>query len=359
MKVRKLAVALALAGGLGSGVAQALGLGEIELQSYLNEPLDAEIALPDSRGVNPADVFVNVAPEQAYERVGLDRNQFLSKLRFQVVTRNDGSLAVNVSSREPLREPYLNFLLEMTWPNGRLMREYAVLVDPPVYAEESGVQEQINVPAAASSETTRQPATARSQESLRRQARAERSLGSGYQADTFGPTGPSDTLWTIASRVRPNDNVSMQQVMLAIQDLNPDAFMGNNINRLKRGEVLRIPSIDQIQSAPVLRRPALSVSRIRNSSLPSVQWTQRLASGSNLRLRKRPLVVMSSNWSSPRSLAAIRPRAVPRVVTVSFRGVLTPAPQLQWKSWKVPGAKTPSSTAGLKTCSLRSRPFSV
>lgn len=271
MKVRKLAVALALAGGLGSGVAQALGLGEIELQSYLNEPLDAEIALPDSRGVNPADVFVNVAPEQAYERVGLDRNQFLSKLRFQVVTRNDGSLAVNVSSREPLREPYLNFLLEMTWPNGRLMREYAVLVDPPVYAEESGVQEQINVPAAASSETTRQKATARSQESLRRQARAERSLGSGYQADTFGPTGPSDTLWTIASRVRPNDSVSTQQVMLAIQDLNPDAFMGNNINRLKRGEVLRVPSIDQIQSRT--RAQATRIVSQQNQEFQSPQRT--------------------------------------------------------------------------------------
>ena len=247
MKVRKLAVALALAGGLGSGVAQALGLGEIELQSYLNEPLDAEIVLPQSRGVNPADVFVNIASEQAYERVGLDRNQFLSKLRFQVVTGNDGSLIVNVSSREPLREPYLNFLLELTWPSGRLMREYAVLVDPPVYAEESGVQEQVSTPTVSTTQTTSQPATTRSAESVRRQAQAERSLSTGYQADTFGPTGASDTLWTIASRVRPDNSVSMQQVMLAIQDLNPDAFIGNNINRLKRGEVLRVPSLDQIQ----------------------------------------------------------------------------------------------------------------
>ncbi|MEP5174609.1 type IV pilus assembly protein FimV, partial [Marinobacter alexandrii] len=171
MKVRKLAVALALAGGLGSSVAQALGLGEIELQSYLNEPLDAEINLPQSRGVDPGDVFVNVAPESAYERVGLSRNQFLSKLRFQVVTQNDGSLAVNVSSREPLREPYLNFLLEMTWPSGRLMREYAVLVDPPVYAEESGVQEQVRVPAVTSVQS--QPSVERSSESIRRQTQAQ------------------------------------------------------------------------------------------------------------------------------------------------------------------------------------------
>ena len=244
MKVRKLAVALALAGGLGSGMAQALGLGEIELQSWLNEPLDAEISLNQSRGVDPGEVFVNVAPEAAYERVGLDRHQFLSQLRFEVVTGTDGNLAINVSSRAPVREPYLNFLLELTWPNGRLMREYAVLVDPPVYAEESGIEEQVSAPATT---TTRQQ-PARSQESVRRQAAAEGSLSRGYQADTFGPTGPSDTLWTIAQQLRPDGSVSMQQVMLAIQDQNPNAFIGGNINRLKRGEVLRIPSLDQIQS---------------------------------------------------------------------------------------------------------------
>jgi pilus assembly protein FimV len=237
---------MALAGGLGSGVAQALGLGEIELQSWLNEPLDAEISLRESRGVDPGDVFVNVAPEAAYQRIGIDRHQFLSRLRFEVVTASDGSLVVNVSSREPLREPYLNFLLELTWPNGRLMREYSVLVDPPVYAEDSGVQEQVSAPSAAPA-SPRQAAP-RSQESVRRQAQAESSLARGYQADTFGPTGPSDTLWTIAQRVRPDNSVSMQQVMLALQDQNPNAFMGGNINRLKRGEVLRVPTMEQIRS---------------------------------------------------------------------------------------------------------------
>ena len=242
MKVRKLAVALALAGGLGSGVAQALGLGEIELQSYLNEPLDAKIVLSQSRGVDPGDVFVNIAPESAYERVGLSRNQFLSKLRFKVITAPDGRLAVDVSSREPLREPYLNFLLELTWPSGRLMREYAVLVDPPVYAEGSGIQESVAAPS-----VTTGPAS--STESVRR-AQPSRSAGAagGYQGNTFGPTGASDNLWSIASRIRPNNSVSMQQVMLAVQDLNPDAFIDGNINRLKRGQVLRVPSLDQIQS---------------------------------------------------------------------------------------------------------------
>lgn len=248
MKVRKLAIALALAGGLGSSVAQALGLGEIELQSYLNEPMDAEIVLPQSRGIDPGDVFVNIASETAYQRLGLQRNLFLGKLRFDVATRPDGSLVVNVSSREPLREPYLNFLLELTWPNGRLMREYAVLVDPPVYAEESGVAEQVRAPSSAAADQSRSATSARSAESARRQARVEQSRGAGYRGDTFGPTGSSDTLWTIAATVRPDNSLSMQQVMLALQDLNPDAFIGNNINRLKRGEVLRVPSADQIRS---------------------------------------------------------------------------------------------------------------
>ena len=248
MKVRKLAVALALAGGLGSGMAQALGLGEIELQSWLNEPLDAEISLRQSAGVDPGDVFVNVAPEAAYQRVGLERNQFLSKLKFEVVTGSDGNLAINVSSREPVREPYLNFLLELTWPNGRLMREYAVLVDPPVYAEESGVQEQVSAPVSSAASAPARQSTTRSPESVRREAAVQRAPARGYQPDSFGPTGPSDTLWSIAQRMRPDSSVSMQQMMLAIQDLNPDAFIDGNINKLKRGQVLRAPTLDQIQS---------------------------------------------------------------------------------------------------------------
>ncbi|HEA52609.1 FimV/HubP family polar landmark protein [Marinobacter antarcticus] len=252
MKVRKLAVALALAGGLGSGVAHSLGLGEIELQSYLNEPIDADIVLPQSQGIDPGDVFVNIAPERAYQRLGLQRNPFLGKLRFDVVTRPDGSLMVNVSSKEALKEPYLNFLLELTWPNGRLMREYAVLVDPPVYAEESGVASQVRAPSSAPSARSQPATSARSAESARRQSRvqssrAQSSRNAGYGADTFGPTGSSDTLWTIAATVRPDSDLTTQQVMLALQDLNPDAFIGNNINRLKRGEVLRVPSADQVR----------------------------------------------------------------------------------------------------------------
>lgn len=244
MKVRKLAVALALAGGLGSGVAQALGLGEIELQSFLNEPLEADISLSSSAGISSSEVFVNLAPAEAYRQVGIDRSYFLTKLQFNVSTAPNGSLVVNVSSVEPVKEPYLNFLLEVTWPNGRLMREYAVLVDPPVYAEESGLAEQVQVPQApAPSRPAPKPAVSPSQA-----APAPASVVTRPTVDTYGPTGASDTLWGIALAVRPDASVSPQQVMLSIQDLNPDAFINGNINRMKRGQVLRVPSLEQIQS---------------------------------------------------------------------------------------------------------------
>src|SRR5690554_163707 len=247
MKVRKLAVALALAGGLGSGVAQALGLGEIELQSYLNQPLNAEIDVNRAGGVSPDDIIVNLASQRDYERVGLRRDFFLTQLDFNVTTAPDGQLVISVTSREPVREPYLNFLVEVTWPSGRVMREYAVLVDPPVYAEESGVSQPVQQTRTTSTTGTTQTASqprAQTTQSTSRQGTSATSSG----PRTLGPVQASDTLWEIAQSVRPDNSVSVQQVMLAIQDLNPDAFIGGNINRLKRGAVLRVPDINDIQA---------------------------------------------------------------------------------------------------------------
>lgn len=243
MKVRKLAVALALAGGLGSGVAQALGLGEIELQSYLNQPMNAEIDVNRLDGVSPDDIIVNLASEQDFERVGLRRDFFLTRLNFEVTTAPNGELVISVTSSEPVREPYLNFLVEVTWPSGRVMREYSVLVDPPVYAEDSGVSEPVQTTQTRQTQTTSQPRGTAGQDvrPASDDTTTTRSAVSGSLE-----VQASDTLWEIAERVRPDTSVSMEQVMLAIQDLNPDAFIDGNINRIKRGEILRIPELDDM-----------------------------------------------------------------------------------------------------------------
>jgi pilus assembly protein FimV len=243
MKVRKLAVALALAGGLGSGVAQALGLGEIELQSYLNQPLNAAIDVNRVDGVSPDEIIVNLASEQAYERVGLRRDYFLTRLDFEVTTAPNGELVISVTSSEPVREPYLNFLVEVSWPSGRVLREYSVLVDPPVYAEDSGDAEPVQ--RAQSGQASSQPQTA-SQQGSQAASPTATTARSGVGGNVT--VQASDTLWGIAQRVRPDSSVSMQQVMLAIQDLNPDAFINGNINRIKRGEVLRVPDMDDIRA---------------------------------------------------------------------------------------------------------------
>ncbi|MBS3803350.1 MAG: hypothetical protein KGY54_02305 [Oleiphilaceae bacterium] len=247
MKVRKLAVALALAGGLGSGVVQALGLGEVELQSFLNETLNAEISLSRTDGVDPQNITAEIASPEAFERLGLSRNFFLNKLEFNVETKPGGNMVVNVTSSEPVREPFLNFLIEVSWPSGRLLREYSVLVDPPVYAEQSGLRDQVEAPQQTRSREPEPEAAEQSQSVQRSQRQSVRQSSDNVQQRTLAPTNASDTLWGIASKARPSDAVTMQQTMLALQDLNPDAFMNGNINRLKRGQVLRVPTLAQIR----------------------------------------------------------------------------------------------------------------
>lgn len=261
MKVRKLAVALALVGGLGSNMANALGLGDAELQSYLNERLDARIALREANDVSPDEVLVDLAPSAAFQRVGIERSFFLNNLQFSVSTAPDGQLVIDVSSDEPVREPYLNFLVEVTWPNGRLLREYSLLIDPPTYAEESGADTSV-APAQTAQQTRQEPQ--RSEESRRREraVRGDVDTSTADNSDVtavpreYGPTDASDTLWGIAQQVRAGTGYTTQQTMMALQDLNPNAFMGNNINRLKRGQVLRIPTQEQIG-----RRSAAEASR--------------------------------------------------------------------------------------------------
>ena len=244
MKVRKLAVALALAGGLGSGLAQALGMGEGRILTNLNEPLRAEIELSEPGDLSADQIKVSLAPESAFERAGLRRMDVLHELEFDVIESDDG-FRINVTSGDPIREPFLNFLVELTWPNGRLLREYSFLVDPP--SRDPG-QEAIG-PSAETGEGDTRTSEQAAPESQRESRQGERAAASTDRApDEYGPTGANDTLWGIAGEVSPSSDLSRHQVMLAIQEANPDAFGNNNINQLRRGRVLRIPSEEAMRS---------------------------------------------------------------------------------------------------------------
>ncbi|MDF9777476.1 type IV pilus assembly protein FimV [Pseudomonas baetica] len=113
-----------------SAWAPALGLGEITLHSALNQPLRAEIALVDAAGLEEDELLVHLAPADEFSRAGVDRVFFLDNLKFTPVLRGNRSL-IQVTSSKPVSEPFLNFLVQLNQPNGRLLREYTVLIDPP------------------------------------------------------------------------------------------------------------------------------------------------------------------------------------------------------------------------------------
>jgi len=113
-----------------SAWAPALGLGEITLHSALNQPLRADIALLDASGLEESELSVSLATADAFSRAGVDRVSFLNNLTFTPVLRGNRRV-IQVTSGKPVSEPFLNFLVQLDQPHGRLLREYTVLIDPP------------------------------------------------------------------------------------------------------------------------------------------------------------------------------------------------------------------------------------
>jgi len=240
---RKLLIASVPAAVGFASVAAAMGLGSINSESTLNQPLKARIEL---LSVDPDDIgriSAQLAPPEAFDRAGLERPFFLSRLDFDVVREGD-AVFVEVTTDGAVKEPFLDFLVELNWPSGRLLREYTLLLDPPTYTDDlapmvaaSGEGEAVSGDAGddasdAAAETARAapaagPAAASTGEAAASPAR-------------YGPVQANETLYSIADQVRP-DGVSINQTMLALLRTNPDAFIDGNINALRRGAILRMP----------------------------------------------------------------------------------------------------------------------
>jgi pilus assembly protein FimV len=228
---------------LHASVVSALGLGEIELQSGLNQPLQAEIELNNLGELDPEQVAIKLGSPADFSRAGVERVYFLNDLKFVVQTDGKGGGVIKVSSSKLVREPYLDFVLEARWPDGRLLREYTVLVDMPVFTQSPAAvvaPAKSQQPASASAPVrARVPAPAPSAAALAPQPPQPRQALSGEVV-----TRKNDTLWGIAAKARPS-GASMQQAMMAIYRNNPDAFTRQNINGLRTGQVLRMPTRDE------------------------------------------------------------------------------------------------------------------
>ncbi|MCH8059573.1 MAG: hypothetical protein IIA11_03845, partial [Proteobacteria bacterium] len=239
----------------------ALGLGEIRLNSALNEPLRAEIELLSATPEELANLKIAMASAATFERYGLDRQSYLQNIQFLVIRSGSmGGYVIEIRSPAAITEPFLTFLVEASWSRGRLLREYTVLLDPPTFAPPVATAAPPVVTAPTRSTPTDSariervaptPQISEPEPTPRvvRPAPTPEPVvdDSPYDMSDSGDhlVQRSETLWGITIRVRPDSRLTINQTMMAIFAANPEAF-GGNINILRAGARLRIPSADEV-----------------------------------------------------------------------------------------------------------------
>lgn len=262
-KVRQLLIGLASSSALYSGLVPALGLGEITLHSALSQPLDAEIELFDVGDLTAEDMRVRLAPADVFARSGVDRLYFFNDLRFTPLLRG-GKSVIRVVSTQPVREPYLNFIVEVVRPSGQLYREYTVLLDPP----SSAAYRSLAAPAAAQvvASASRAAAVERARPAV---------LPAAQQGNSYTVVS-GDSLWKIANRliVDGGGQSSATALMDDLYALNPQAFINGDSNRLRAGARLLLP--DSLAS----RAPAPLAEAVAEVASPAPVQAQTPPAGS-------------------------------------------------------------------------------
>ncbi|MDP9012678.1 MAG: peptigoglycan-binding protein LysM, partial [Pseudomonadota bacterium] len=244
---------------LSPSLSWALGLGEIHLNSSLNEPMNAEIDLIAAAPDELTALRATLASREAFTRYGIDKPPFLSSLTFKVGKGKDGRDALLVRSTDAIPEPFVTFLVEVNWARGRLMREYTVLLDPPVYtpgesaasaapvtAPTSAAPPARRTPPATPSAAPPSPTAADSSVTAPSAVTAPPAMGASATANSIR-VGKGDTLSKIVRNLRggSTSQADADQTMIALYRSNRDAF-GGNINVLRQGAILRVPDADQI-----------------------------------------------------------------------------------------------------------------
>ena len=220
------------------GISHALGLGDVHLNSPLNAPLDAEIELVNATPEDLATLDAKLASKETFARYGLDWPQFMSSV---TVTRDrsaSGAQVLRIKSTDTVTEPFLTLLIEASWARGRLVREYTVLLDPPVFAPNSVAAAPQAMPAVGGASTSGQ---------ISRPAQTETQVAQPVAAgggDSY-EVQRGDSLSAIARRLSASTGVRTDQAMVAIYRGNSGAFEGD-MNRLRAGAVLRMPGSDEI-----------------------------------------------------------------------------------------------------------------
>ena len=212
--------------------ANALNLGDINLKSAPDQPLEAEIQLLGVAADEQGSLSVGLADVAGFRWAGIEWSPVLNQLQFELQRAADGTNYIRIHSSEVVQAPLLHFLLKVAWSRGRLFREYTLELDTPLYL--SGEQ-----PGDAVAQTFATPDIQRDWEAVKASVRGNRN---------YGPVIEYDTLWTLARELRPDTSVSIQQMMLALLRTNPDAFSYGNINWLRKDAVLWMPNDFELQA---------------------------------------------------------------------------------------------------------------
>ncbi|HSI24509.1 MAG TPA: FimV/HubP family polar landmark protein [Methylotenera sp.] len=259
-KLKRITVALCMA--LVPISVFAAGLGKLNVMSGLGEPLKADIELLSVTPEELSSITAAIASEEAYTIQGIEKPASHNTIKVDVTKNAAGTPILKLQSSQPISEPFLDMLIQVDWSSGRLLREYTVLLDPPGYTGEADPNAQspqtAQVPLVKSFSKNKKEelgaatnAKAGSSAS-NNSAKSSKSIMPAQEADTpvleeDYMTQRGDTLANIARDMKP-DGVSLEQMLVGLYQTNPNAFQGDNINRLKVGQILRQPSQDTLNS---------------------------------------------------------------------------------------------------------------
>ncbi len=309
---RATAVALAVAFTLGLSTpdAHALSLGRITVQSALGEPLRAEIDIPQITPDEVANLRTALGSPEAFRAAGMERSPALADLQFSLQQRPNGTHFLRLSSERAVNEPFLDLILEASGPTGRIVREYTLLFDPPSLRQPSApaapLPAQVTAPAAPAAAVPAAPAEAAappapepapaplaaapaSAPASPAPAAAAAPAATASAAKRRVTVQSGQTAGAIAAANRAG-TVSLDQMLVALLRTNPEAFIGGNVNRLKAGSVLEMPTEEQAAAIgqPEARQTLVAQSKDFN------EFKQRLAEG----VTERPAAATSAGRSA-------------------------------------------------------------
>ncbi|MDF2464058.1 MAG: hypothetical protein K0Q43_2293 [Ramlibacter sp.] len=281
-----LAIAAAILLGVSASDASALALGRVTVQSALGEPLRADIEIPEITAEEVASLRASIASPDAFRAAGFDYNPSLSGITITLQRRPDGKHFLRLTSQRPVNDPFMDLILEANWSSGRIVRDYTMLFDPPNLR-------QAPAPMAAQVTPRAQPARAPAEPAARasaapggaalppsrttpgQRAPAERTTAARPDGDGKQVTVKSgDTAGKIAAAQKPVD-VSLDQMLVAMLRSNPEAFIGGNINRLRSGAVLQVPTSEEVNLVPAAEARQTIVAQSRDFN----EFRRRLAEG--------------------------------------------------------------------------------